>query len=153
MKIVDENALPPRLLEGGAAEQDDLATADLLNNGQGVAAPDDLSLERVWREVGRNRRKTRRRQRRYWQAALATGLVATAAYVTALLLRSGDMPPIPSAHLDLTAGDVLAAEPNRSWTQARAGNQIPNGSQLRTQNQGRGTAHLCPFNGLGVARI
>jgi TolA-binding protein len=137
MKAIDPNALPPRLLEGGAEDSNDLATAEFLAQGpQTLPPPDDLTLERVWRDVGRNRRSANKRRRRFWPLSLGTGLAA-AACLFLLFLRTRQVGRPPAARIELTAGSVLMAEPNRSWTQAQAGNPIPDASQLRTQRQSR----------------
>jgi TolA-binding protein len=143
MTVIDPHPLPPRLLEGGASQPSEHGTTELLAQApRAFAPPDDLSLERVWREVGRNRRSGQHRRRQLWQLSLGAGVALTAAGLAALLLRVPAPAPSLAAQLELTAGSVLAAGPSRGWADARAGGSLPAASQLRTQAQGRALLSL-----------
>jgi outer membrane protein assembly factor BamD (BamD/ComL family) len=118
---------PKRWLEGGAGDGERGASS-LLEQSQPVPEADDLSRERVWRQVTRARSEAAAPARR-WVLAAAMGVLALVA--GGLIVRA--LWPAPQgAQLELTAGSVLAAAPQGSWTGAEAGSTLPERSRLKT---------------------
>jgi TolA-binding protein len=145
---------PKRWLEGGADAGEDGA-AKLLEQSQPMPEADDLSQERVWRQITRER-NTERPTAKRWVLAAAMAVLALVA--GALVVRG--WPTSSSARLELTAGSVLSAVPSGSWTGAEAGGVLPERSRLKTAARAqavlkleRAAALVAPGSDVGLESI
>jgi TolA-binding protein len=150
---------PSRLVEGGALRPEDLAAAELVSRALPTPNADDLAQERIWRALGKGlaTRSTQTRPRWVLALGVAAALVLLAG---AAMLTRGTFGGRASARLELTAGAVLAALPERSWARAEPGVTLPEASRLRTDGRSRAvisfsraTALVAPATDLALESV
>ncbi|HEX4622058.1 MAG TPA: FecR domain-containing protein, partial [Myxococcaceae bacterium] len=126
-----------RLAEGGASTPAEAGAAELLARSLPAPVANDLVQERVWRAVSKALPEKRSiGLRRRWALGVAIASAAAAAVVFAALSRP------TQAQLELTAGPVLVASSQGSWSPAEAGTTVGEASRVRTDNRSRAVLRL-----------
>ena len=132
---------PDRLARGGALTPDELAVAALVSRLP-AAAPDDLSVERVWRRVTAPAVPLTRPPS-VWIPVGVLGALLAVALTGQLFWRR-----TPAVELTLSSGGVFSSKLGEDWRAGQSGEALAESERVRTDATGRAVLRL-----RGVAAI